>query len=156
MGRRESRGPGGPGGGPAGGPGGAGDAPRITGYEARIDHRLTVRDVARLGQVIDAVIAAGANDLGGVRFAVKDDDKLIEKARRLAVADARKTAETLAAEAGVGVGRVLTIEEIDGGGPGPVALMMRAEGGGAPIAPGEVTVRARVRVTFALAPKTTP
>jgi uncharacterized protein YggE len=134
------------------GPGGS-EPPRITGYEARIDHRVAVRDVARLGAVIDAAIAAGANDLGSVRFKVRDDAGLLERARRLAVTDARKTAETLAAEAGVGVGRVLTIKEVESGRPGPAPLMMRAEGGGVPVAPGEVTVTARVRVVFALEPK---
>ncbi len=113
---------------------------------------VTVRQVERVGEVLDAVVEAGANQVYGVYFTVDDDSKWQNDARAKAVADARARAEELAKLSGVELGDVLSVSEIIGGGPGPVAAMAveRAFGGGGGIAPGELELNAQIQVTFAI------
>ncbi|MEQ8194216.1 MAG: SIMPL domain-containing protein [Rhodospirillales bacterium] len=125
------------------------EAPKITGYRATLRYRVTVRDVKSFGKLLDALVKAGANDLSGIRFFVTEQEKLIDEARRRAVQDARRAAGVLAGSAGVKLGKAIGIEEIGGPSlPQPRGLAMRAES--VPIAPGEVSARARVRVVFAI------
>ena len=64
-----------------------------------------------LGAVIDALVNAGANEMNGVSFAIRDSDPLLAQARGKAVADARSRAETYAKAAGVDLGNILSISE---------------------------------------------
>jgi uncharacterized protein YggE len=112
--------------------------------------RVTVRDVEQAGDVLDAVVAAGANQVYGVTFTVSDDSEWQSEARAEAVANAQARAEELATLAGVELGDVLTISEVIGGGPVPMAFAERAMGGGGGIAPGEMEMSTQVQVTFAI------
>jgi uncharacterized protein YggE len=112
--------------------------------------RVTVRDVEQAGNVLDAVVAAGANQVYGVTFTVSDDSAWQSEARAKAVADAQARAEELATLAEVELGDVLTISEVIGGGPVPMAFAERAMGGGGGIAPGEMEMSTQVQVTFAI------
>ena len=107
---------------------------------------VTVRDVAQAGDVLDGVVAAGANQVYGVNFTVSDDQKWQSQAREKAMADARARAVELAALAGVELGDVLSVSEIIGS--GGVAFAERGMGGG--IAPGELEKSTQVQVTFAI------
>lgn len=120
------------------------------GYAASNDVQVTVRDVATLGPVIDAVAAVAGPDLTlhGVTFAVADPSAHLSAARGAAMASARAIAEELAAAGGVAVGDVVTIEEV-GGAPGP-RPMMRAAMASAPVEPGEQQLQLDVRVTYRL------
>lgn len=129
-----------------------GRMPAITGYRAANQVSVEVRGVDRVGAVIDALVTAGANELGGVSFGIAEPAPLLDEARRQAIVDARRRAEVYAKQAGVGLGRVLRIEEAGGGpGPGPVAYRMEAAAA-PPIAPGQVDLEANVSVTWSLAP----
>jgi uncharacterized protein YggE len=129
-----------------------GRMPAITGYRAANQVRVEVRGVDRVGGVIDALVAAGANELGGVSFGIAEPAPLLDEARKRAIADARRRAELFAKEAGVALGRVVRIDETGGApGPGPVAYRMEAASA-PPIAPGEVDLEANVSVTWSLAP----
>jgi uncharacterized protein YggE len=114
-----------------------------------------VRDVNKLGDVLDKVVAAGANNVYGVSFSVDDTSKLEADARAKAVADAKARADSLARLTGVTLGDVVSVSEVIGG-PGPVyeAARMSAAaglgGGGAPIQPGELEVNMSIQVTFAI------
>jgi len=94
-------------------------APRVTGYQLTNTVEATVRDVETVGALIDAALAAGATSMDGLAFRLADPTDALTEARRAAVADARARAETLAAEAAVGLGRVVEIVEGGAAPPGP-------------------------------------
>lgn len=129
-----------------------GRMPAIVGYRVANQVAVEVRGVDRVGGVIDALVAAGANELGGVSFGVAEPAPLLDEARKQAITDARRRAEIYAKQAGVALGRVLRIEE-SGGAPGPVPVAFRMEAAAAtPVAPGQVDLEANVSVTWSLAP----
>lgn len=130
-----------------------GGRPTVTGYRASNQVQVEVHGVEKVGAVLDALVGAGANELGGIRFDIADPAPLVDEARRKAIADARRKAELYATAAGVTIGRVIGIDEAGGGGPVPVAYgRMMAEAAPAPVAPGQLDLSASVTVTFAIAP----
>jgi uncharacterized protein YggE len=123
----------------------------LRGYVARNALEVRVDDLQKLGDIIDLTIAAGATNIGGVRFDIKDRGGAEREALKMAVADARQRADAAAAGAGLQVDRVLRIEESRMG-IGPPRPMMTAMAGQAqesrtPVAPGEIEVRATVTLT---------
>lgn len=128
------------------------EAPRITGFVATNRVFVRVRDLGRLGEILDAVVSEGANDFGGLSFAVQEPEPLIAEARAKAVADATEKARQLAEAAGVTLGRVISIDEH--GGAHPVmrrAEMAMADAGRVPVAPGEISVELSVSMVFGIA-----
>ena len=127
--------------------------PRITGYRASNVLEARVNDIAKVGDVVDAGIDAGANELQGVTFELKDDAKARADALRQAVDEARADAEMLAAALGVQLG---PIEEAmrGGGGVFPPQPLMRGRMGmmaaemATPVQPGEVRVSASVTLRY--------
>jgi uncharacterized protein YggE len=122
----------------------------IVGYRA--SNRVTIRlhDVTKVASVIDTLVAAGANDIGGINFSVSNASKLLDDARELAVADARRKAEIYAKAAGVTLGAPLSISE--GGAPGPMAFRKMAApmAAAAPVAPGEESLAVTVSVSWVI------
>lgn len=92
---------------------------RVTGYQLTNMIEVTSRAIDRTGLLIDSALSAGATSVDGLGFRLDDPTDALAEARRLAVADARRRAETLAAEAGVGLGPVVRIVEGGGFAPGP-------------------------------------
>ncbi len=124
--------------------------PRVRGYSATNTVSIRVRDVSRLGAVIDAVGAAGANRIFGIGFDIGEPRMQLDAARRLAVQDARARAELLAEAAGVTLGPVMSIREgVRGGGPAP--MFARAEMDAAPpVAEGVVAIETSVEIVYAI------
>jgi uncharacterized protein YggE len=128
-------------------------APTITGYSVSNNVTVTVRDIPRLGALLDKAVTAGANSIYGIGFGHNDPSALLDKARPLAVADARRKAEIYASAGGARIGRLMVLTEEAGRQP-PVAFS-RAYAAGAPastpIEAGEekltVTVTARFELT---------
>jgi uncharacterized protein len=122
----------------------------IVGYRA--SNRVTVRlhDVSKVASVIDMLVAAGANDIGGINFTVSQTSKLLDDAREQAIADARRKAEIYAKAAGVTLGAPLSISE--GGTPVPIPYRRMAAGiaPSAPVAQGEETLQVTVAVSWAI------
>jgi uncharacterized protein YggE len=124
----------------------------IVGYRA--SNRVTVRlhDVTKVAGVIDTLVAAGANDIGGINFMVANASKLLDDARTQAVADARRKAEIYAKAAGVTLGMPLSISEE--GAPGPILYRAKfattAMAASAPVAQGEETLHVNVSVSWAI------
>jgi uncharacterized protein YggE len=122
----------------------------IVGYRA--SNRVTVRlhDVSKVASVIDMLVAAGANDIGGINFTVSQASKLLDDAREQAIADARRKAEIYAKTAGVTLGAPLSISE--GGTPVPIPYRRMAAGmaPSAPVAQGEETLQVTVAVSWAI------
>jgi hypothetical protein len=121
---------------------------RITGFVASNTVLVRVRDLDGLGEVLDAVIADGANDFNGLSFSVQEPDPLMEEARRRAVQDASERARLLAEAAGVTLGPVHQIMDQSGGGAPIMMEMAAAARSGVPVAAGEVTLNANVTVIF--------
>ena len=118
----------------------------------QVTNRITIKihDVGRLPTVLDHAIAAGANEMSGIEFKVSDQSKLLDQARDDAIADARRKAALYAKAAGAKLGRVVSItEEGVPSQPRPLAAM---RAGAVPVAPGELTLRARVLVSYKLEP----
>ena len=111
---------------------------------------MTVRDIDKVGDVLDVVIAAGATDAGSVTFLVADESKYLDEAREIAIGDARRKAEVYAKASHVQIGGVVSITENTGSTP-PAAMMARADPAGIPIATGEDTLRVQVTVGFEIA-----
>ncbi|MEM7042398.1 MAG: SIMPL domain-containing protein [Pseudomonadota bacterium] len=125
--------------------------PRETvGYRASNQLTVTIRDIDRLGTILDQAVADGANSVNGPTFSIADPDPLLAAARDAAVKDAIAKAERLAAAADVELGEVIRIDE--GGGVPILPRQMRAEAMdvSTPIAPGETTIGASVSMTFAI------
>jgi uncharacterized protein len=129
-----------------------GTAPRINGYQVVNNVRITVRDIKRVGEVLDGVVTLGANQAGGISFEVSKAETLKDEARKQAMANALRRAKLLAEAAGAEVGPVISIsEEVQGGGPRPMAtgrMAMSAEA--VPVEAGSKTLEARVQVTWGL------
>lgn len=128
------------------------DRPRIVGYQVRRSYEVTVRDVARAGDVLSEMVGAGVNEVGGLEFTVDDPDELMADAREKAMADAREKAEALARGLGKRVGRIVGFSESGGGGPvifAREAVGKGGLGGGGPMLPtGENEIVVSVSVTY--------
>lgn len=129
-------------------------APRIASYRATNHVTVKLRDIAKVAETIDALVAAGANELGGINFTIAEPSKLLDKARADAVADARRKAEIYAQAANVSLGAPLAISE-DGAAPPPMPYRMdrAAAKMATPVAPGEQTLRVGVSVTWEIKAK---
>ncbi len=124
----------------------------IVGYRASNRVTIRLRDITKVADVIDALVGAGANDIGGINFMVSQASKLLDEAREQAIADARRKAEIYAKAAGVTLGAPLSISEA--GSPGPIAFGRLSAGvpQSVPIAPGEETLHITVSVSWAIKP----
>lgn len=125
----------------------------IAGYRVTNQVRVHVRNLPELGQVLDALVKAGSNQISGISFGIDDPEGVMTQARNRAVANARSRAELYAQAAGVGVGRVIAISEQGIQMPRPQYLQrgMAAEAmASVPVATGEQEVRANVTMVFEL------
>jgi len=125
---------------------------REDGFTAHNSVEVTVRALARAGAVVDAAVAAGATETSGPIFDRAGSAVLYRDALEAAFAEARAKAATLAGEADATLGRVVRIEESQGGPlPRPVYDRMALAKEATPVEPGTEDVQATVTVTFTLA-----
>jgi uncharacterized protein YggE len=127
--------------------------PKLTGYQASNDMTVTVRDLAKLGGVIDAVSAAGANQINGISFGLKDPQAAEDEARRAAVKALSAKADLYAQATGYRIVRLVNLSE--GGGeapmqPRPMFAMAKASAP-TPVEAGELDVRIDVSGVYELA-----
>jgi uncharacterized protein YggE len=135
---------------------GENNTPRIIGYRASNTVTIRVESLSEVGDVIDAGLEAGANQLEGVGFGLDDDREAREDALRQAVGEARSKAEVMADALDVDLDGILSISE---GGvfiQQPVMPVMEARlaaqaDSSTPVAPGEVEVRANVSIQYRIA-----
>ena len=129
-------------------------AVKLTGFSVSNQVSVTIRQIAKVGEVLDRLLTAGATDVGNIEFLHSDISKALDQARQAAVADARRKAELYAHAAGLTLGPVAWITEDSGSIP-PVAMKaLRTTGGMAapvPIAAGEDTLQVRITVGFDIA-----
>jgi uncharacterized protein YggE len=135
----------------------AGNAAPVSGrYHVRNSVEITIRDLARASDVLDAALAAGGNSASGIAFAIGDPAPLRARAREAAVADAHGRAEALARAAGVVLGPVMSISESGNAGPRPMAARAMAMSAGPPVEAGELGETAQVEVVYEIAPGGAP
>lgn len=129
----------------------------VNGYELSNQVEVTIRELARVGEVVDGALAAGATSMHGLSFRLDDPGPAETEARRQAVAAARAAAGTLAESAGLVLGEAIEIVE-GGGGPGlprPFAAKaerMLAADISTPVEGGSSEVTVTVTVTYAVRP----
>jgi uncharacterized protein len=126
---------------------------QITGYQATNNVTITVNEVDKAGELLDAALAAGANRIGGLRFGLRDTDALHQRALADAVQVARARAEALAAAMGLRLIGVASVSENTVSAPQPrAAVAFSAAAPGAapppPVESGELRVRVQVRASF--------
>jgi uncharacterized protein YggE len=126
----------------------------VIGYHASNRVSIRLRDISKVAGVIDALVGAGANDIGNIYFAVAEPSKLLDQAREKAVADAHRKAEIYAKASGVTLGTPLSISE--DGAPQPMfrvkTLAAPMAAVPTPVAQGEETLSVTVSVTWAIKP----
>lgn len=121
---------------------------------------VTIRDLDKVGELLDAAIEAGANSIHGVSFGLDEPKKLQSEARKTAVTDALTKAQELATLHNAQVGAVVSVSEIVGGGGGyydsnfaALEMMYRGGfggGGAGTISPGELELSLRLQVVYEL------
>ena len=123
------------------------EQPRLRGYQASNQVTIQVRDLDNLGRAIDAVVAAGANQINGVSFGLIDPRAAEDAARRAAVQSLQSKAQLYAEATGMRIVGLRTLSEGGGYAPQPpVMYAARAEamdmaGGSTPTQGGELVVR---------------
>jgi uncharacterized protein YggE len=129
--------------------------PTITGYEAHNTVNIVVRDIAKLGKILDTLAAVGANQINGPSFDVDKKDEALDEARRKAVASAQARADMYAKTLGMKVRRIVSISE--GGHFAPPIPMVRGmmsksmDSAETSVSPGENTLSVNLDVVFELA-----
>jgi hypothetical protein len=128
---------------------------KLTGTIYMVDNTVyvTVRDIEKLGELLDTTIQAGANSINSIQFDLEDKTEALSQARKAAVENAKKQAKELADAAGVKLGEIQTIgfyeatpvSMFDGKGGGGVALEAAV-----PIQPGQLTLTVTVNLTYEL------
>jgi uncharacterized protein len=116
---------------------------------------VTLRDITKIGDILDASVGAGANNIYGITFDVLNKDSALATGRDQAMADAKAQADQLAKASGATLGDVQSISYYSNS-PSPIYYDTKAAagmgGGGAsvPISPGQLTLTVSVTVTYAL------
>jgi uncharacterized protein YggE len=129
-----------------------GVTPAITGYRVHNQLSITIRKIEDVGKVLDAVVAAGANNVYGISFGVDDPAPYQQQARAAAIKAAQDKARQLAQAANVTLGKVISISE--GGAVSvpmvrTVSAVMSGEGT-VPIETGELEISVTVEMRFAI------
>ncbi len=121
----------------------------LRGYRVANLYRITVRDMARVGEVLSKVVDAGANYIGNIEFAVSDLSSAYRSALQEAIQDAVQKAQSVARNLGVAVNEIprSIIEESDSNGP-IVPRTALAAAPSVPVSPGLLEVTAKVQAVF--------
>ena len=130
------------------------EAPSITGYQATNTVSLKVRDITKLGKVLDSLATQGANQINGPSFQIDQPEPVYDEARLAALKKAKDRAETYAKALDLKVRRIISISEGGGGGFRPVPMMAMSARGKAEmdtaVSPGETEVSVSLDVVFEL------
>lgn len=125
--------------------------PKVIGFSASNIVQVTDRNLANMGDLLDAAVSAGGNRIDSIRFQVSDPQTALDQARENAMNDARHKAEQLASLAGVQLGQVVTINETSSTPPSPVVVSaVREQAAGVPVQPGTESIQVNVQVTWEL------
>ncbi|HWS78209.1 MAG TPA: SIMPL domain-containing protein [Thermomonas sp.] len=129
--------------------------PTIVGYQASNTVNVKVRDLSKLGKVLDTFVEQGANQINGPSFEVDKPDEAYDEARIAAIKKAQARAQTYADALGLKVRRMVSISEGGANFPRPMPMMVRAQAADAEmkstsVSPGESTLSVSIEVVFEL------
>lgn len=120
-------------------------------YRVNNTLNVTVRDIAKVSDVIQAGLTAGATSVNGLSFGIDDTSVLEQEARVKAIENARQRAQNLADALGVTLGAPIIVNEALGNPGLPMYDMAVGLGGAGPqITPGQLNVNVSIAVTFAI------
>lgn len=129
--------------------------PKLIGYQASNQVTVTVHDLARLGQAVDATVSAGANQVNGISFGLDDPTAAENAAREAAVRALQAKADLYARATGHRVVRLVTLSEGSASYPQPPMPMamasFRKEAADTSVSPGELKVRVDITGLYQLA-----
>lgn len=126
-------------------------------YRVTNNVSLVVRDLTKVGDVLDAAIEAGANNIYGVEFALDDPNTVESEARAKAIDDAKAKAAELAELNDVELGQVISVSEVIGnmgffgGSFSQTAALAMGGGGGPSIQPGQLSLVMQLQVVYEIA-----
>jgi len=122
------------------------------GYQVSNQVRATVRDISKLGMILDAMVSSGgATNLNGPHFSIDNDRDIKKLARERTLANAKSQAMSYARAEGYSGVRILSISEglrNVSQGPMPMARAMAAVSESVPIAPGQVGTTITLNITY--------
>ncbi|MBB3981772.1 hypothetical protein GGR44_001431 [Sphingobium fontiphilum] len=129
--------------------------PRFIGYEASNQISIIVRDIRKVGVLLDTLVEAGATNVSGPSFSISDTAPMLQQARGAALKSARAQADFYAQAAGYKSARLVSISESNSGGMPPMPMMtarFKAEAAAAPtpVEPGQVASSVNLTVQYAL------
>ena len=122
----------------------------IIGYETRNTVSAKVRDTTRVGNVIDAMVTAGANNIQNVSFGAEDTSAAMDQARREAIASLLARANLFADAAGFELCGITRMSE-DFARPAQPMMMARMESASTPVAAGQLSITATINADFCIA-----
>lgn len=125
------------------------------GYKVVHSLKVTIRDVDRIGEIIDEAVASGANTVDNIRFIVSEPSKYYQQALTAAIDDALVKAMTIGRKLKINVSEIpaqITEESYQYISPVQPALL-QVSGGATPIQIGQVDITARIWAIFAYTPK---
>jgi uncharacterized protein YggE len=123
----------------------------IIGYTISYNINVTVRDIAKTGEIVDAGVAAGANSANNIQFSIADTSPHYDAALKAAIANAGEKGSVIASAIGAIVGVPAKIVELESYNmPTAEAAVAKDMSGGAgmPVQIGELEVSAAVEITY--------
>lgn len=126
--------------------------PQITGYQINQTVSIKIRDLDKIGEILQGVVEVGINQVNSFYFGVENDEELKEQAREIAIKDAKEKAEKLASQIGLNLKKIVGFSETTNG--YPVPMYDKAEygmggGSGSPnIEAGENEIAVNVTLTY--------
>ena len=126
--------------------------PKITGYQASNTVNVRLRDIARTGDVLDALVKQGANQINGPTFRIDKPDAAMDEARTDAIKQAQSRPDLYAAATGLKVRRIVSISESGemAQPPRPMMMMAKTADAATPVAAGENTMAVDLNVVYEL------
>jgi len=124
--------------------------PSIVGYVIEQNLSVKIRDLSKIGEILNNVVKNGANQVSGPTFTLDDPEIYLEKAREKAIIDAKQKAEKIAKTAGFKLGKIISISENPQ--PAPISfysMSTKVQPTFAPeIQPGSQEVKVQVTITY--------
>ena len=128
--------------------------PRFIGYEASNQLTVKLRDIRKVGTLLDTMVEAGATNVSGPAFSISDPAPMLAQARAAALKSARAQADFYAQAAGYRSARLISIAESNSGGNPPMPMMVArfkdAAQASTPVEPGQVGSSVNLTVQYAL------